>query len=83
MGDRARGTLLRLRARVRAGHGHSRGSWSGGRARQWRLGVIWATGESPEAQDPSMTNFATLAKFLPELNPSADKKIKNKNKNLI
>ena len=23
-----------------------------------------------------MTNFATLAKFLPELNPSADKKIK-------
>ena len=37
LGNRARGTLLRLRARVRAGHGHSRGSWSGGRARQGRL----------------------------------------------
>ena len=38
MGDRARGTWLRLRAGVRAGPGHSRDRWSGGRAWQWRLG---------------------------------------------
>ena len=34
MGDRALGTRLRLRA----GHENSRGSWSGSRARQLRLG---------------------------------------------
>ena len=28
--------------------------------------------KSPEAQEPPKTNFATLAKFLPKLNPSAD-----------
>ena len=36
--------------------------------------LSWPTEESPEAQEPPMTNFATLAKFLPELNPSAEKK---------
>ena len=73
----------------RQGTGHSTASQSSGKTRAagaeaghgkgglrqgtWALLVSWATEGSPEAQEPTMTNFATLAKFLPELNPSAGK----------
>ena len=36
---------------MRAGHGHLRGSWSGGRGRQWRLGGTRAHGNGGSGGD--------------------------------